>query len=273
MGSTKSSLGLVEPQSVGFNEKPRRTRTEIFSMDKLVEEIELKENHKNLEDDIKGRVEVKSCLGQYLLDAARLYEGMTNYRDKSLLRNYLCHDPPMQPRRTLDQAYYWTLKSTKNRDRDQVVYRATTAKPEDFHRYDYSAEGKAKGWKEHEDFGIKPGECHDCNTNIKKLSRIIMVDQLWMWILDKKTIITCFPKRYGTNKQDPSGVHRSIRARLEDRNGLEQVRSVFDLALIIIDECSNTFFNRTKTSDLQPQLIDEFSNAIGNIVSMNSYYA
>ncbi|XXH04173.1 hypothetical protein Hte_010586 [Hypoxylon texense] len=258
-----ASLGLAKRQPPQLD----RTRmpTDLTTMDNVVEGFDL---HKKLKVDIHGRLEIRSALGQYLLDAARLYEGMTNYRDKSLLRKYLPHSPPrMQPRRTLDQAYYWTLKSTRNRDRDQVIYRATTAKPEAFHRYEYNNEGKGEGegkWPAHEEFEIR-GECQDCKTNIRKLSRVIMVDQLWMWILDRKTIITCFPRRYGTNKQDSSGVHKSIRVRLED-NASEQIRSVFDLALIILDECSNTFFNRTKTSDLQPQLIDEFSNAIGNIM-------
>ncbi|KAI0006728.1 hypothetical protein F4779DRAFT_549192 [Xylariaceae sp. FL0662B] len=213
-----------------------------------------------LPTDENGRVQVVNLLGQYLLDAARLYEGITNYRDKKLLRKFLSEDPPLHPRRTLDQAYYWTLDSTRNRDRDQVVYRGTTAKPEDFHKYDY----EAGVWTKHKAFGIE-GECDECRLNIQKLSRVIMVDQLWMWILDAKTIITCFPKRYGANKQDPSGVHKSIRVRLQD-NGPGQIRSVFDLALIIIDECSNTFFDRTRTVDPQPQVIDAFLTAIGNIM-------
>ncbi|KAI1778572.1 hypothetical protein F4818DRAFT_456368 [Hypoxylon cercidicola] len=256
------SLGLAKRRSLDFDLK--RVPTDLSTMDRVVEGFDL---HRKLKVDIHGRlkIEPKGSLGQYLLDAARLYEGMTNYRDKSLLRKYLPHNPPlMQPRRTLDQAYYWTLKSTRNRDRDQVIYRATTAKPDDFHRYEYNEDTKEGKWPTHDELEIK-GECQDCKTNIRKLSRVIMVDQLWMWILDRKTIITCFPRRYGTNKQDSSGVHKSIRVRLED-NASEQIRSVFDLALIILDECSNTFFNRTKTSDLQPQLIDEFSNAIGNIM-------
>lgn len=40
-------------------------------------------------------------LGQYLIDSARLYEGITNYRDKKLLHKYLHVDPPIHPRRTL----------------------------------------------------------------------------------------------------------------------------------------------------------------------------
>lgn len=118
-----------------------------------------------------------------------------------------------------------------------------------------------------------------------------MVDQLWMWILDEQTIIKCFPKRYGVNKRDSSGVHKSIRSRLKGLRK-DHIRTVFDLALIILSECSNTFFDRTKTQvgdnlvsklpftvpniantrslqDRQPQVMDIFSESIGNVVSLS----
>lgn len=205
---------------------------------------------------------VKHKLGQYLLDAARLYEGVSNYRDKKLIQKYLADEPVcMHPRRTLDQAYYWTLNDTHGRDRDQVVYRSTTANPGSFHEYS-SVQCK---WPKHEEYHIH-GTCLECKANIRKVSRVIMVDQLWMWILDAKTIITCFPKRYGVHKHDPSGVHKAIRTRI--RMGHYQIRSVFDLALIILDESTNIFFDRTKTGERQPQVIDAFSTAIGNVVSI-----
>lgn len=209
-------------------------------------------------------------LGQYLLDAARLFEAMSGYRDKKLLQTFLMVDPPMHPRRTLDQAYYWSLNTTNSRDRDQVVYRATTADPLKFHRWDpdrciwtgHDREEKLTSARRNE---LKHETCPDCTDNIRKISRVVMVDQLWMWVLDEKTIITCFPKRYGANKHDTSGVHKSVRMRMAE--GRHSVRSVFDLALVIFEECSNTFFDRTRTSDKQPQVLDEFSEAIGNIVS------
>ncbi len=190
---------------------------------------------------------------------SKLHEGMANYRDKMLLNKYLPHDPPLHPRRTLDQAFYWTLRSTQKRDCDQVVFRGTTAKPDDFYRFDF----KTKTWPKHEEYEIK-GTCPECTVNIQKLSRVIMVDQLWIWILDEKTIITCFPKRYGANKNDASGIHKSIRSGVEE---IGSVYTVFELGLIIIDECSKTFFDRTRTLDRRPQVINEFSRAIGNIVS------
>ncbi|KAM0327166.1 hypothetical protein ACHAQA_006297 [Verticillium albo-atrum] len=219
-------------------------------------------NQKGLHVDRNGRILLsplnkKRNIGQLLLDAARLYEAMSSFRDRMVLKKYLYHEPPLHPRRTLDQAYYWTLNTTKSRDRDQVVYRATTAKQQDFHQF---VDGKCS---EHEELDGKP--CRICTSGIKKISRVVMVDQLWMWILDEKTIITSFPKRYGTQKYDHSGVHKAIRTKLDNARP-NQIRSVFDLGLLVIDECSNTFFDRARTTDRQPQVIDQFSEAIGNVV-------
>ncbi|KAK2613268.1 hypothetical protein N8I77_000191 [Diaporthe amygdali] len=64
---------------------------------------------------------------------------------------------PFQPRRTLDQYFYSHLDNTAHRDRDQVVY-----------RYTKNEEGK-----------------------------IFMVDQMWLWIINGDTLITCIPNRWG----------------------------------------------------------------------------
>lgn len=69
--------------------------------------------------------------------------------DEKLLRAHLQGERPVHVRRTLDQSYYWTLRDTQTRDRDQVVYRATN--------------------KTHQN---------------PRQPRIVMVDQLWLWILD-----------------------------------------------------------------------------------------
>ncbi|KAI8944242.1 hypothetical protein F4801DRAFT_572457 [Xylaria longipes] len=228
----------------------------LESVDDLPGVVKAKmQEHKN---ERVPRFNSKNALGYYLLAAAHLYEGMTTYRDRMVLRKFLPQEPPIHPRRTLDQAYYWTLKSTKKRDRDQVIYRGTTATRDSFHHYDE----EKNEWPEHEELTSR--DCRTCRTNIRKVSRVIMVDQLWMWILDAKTLITCFPRRYGANKQDYSGVHKSIRTSLENL-GSNNIRTVFELALIVLDECTTTFFDRTKSLDRRPQVIDEFSKAIGKI--------
>jgi len=79
------------------------------------------------------------------------------------------------------------------------------------------------------------------------------------------TIITSFPRRWGRNKPDPSGVHKGIRDRLDDLQEGD-IKSVYDLASIIIDQCSRVFFDRTKPIDERPEVLDIFANAIANVV-------
>lgn len=44
-----------------------------------------------------------------------------------------------------------------------------------------------------------------------------------------------------------------------------QINSIYDLALVIIDECSKVIFDRTKP-DLRPEVVDIFGSAISKIV-------
>jgi len=110
-------------------------------------------------------VSSKQALGLLLLRAASLLESMEFHVEEQLVHKYLHNDPPLHPRRTLDQSYYGALKSTGARDRDQVVYRGTT--PEE-HECSYDS-----------------STCAQCAEDIRKVPRLIMVDQLWLWILDE----------------------------------------------------------------------------------------
>jgi hypothetical protein len=119
---------------------------------------------------ISGGLTPKTALGQVLYRAALLHEAMEYYQEQELLKEYLHHNPPLHPRRTLDQSYYWTLKTTENRDRDQVVYRGTAPKKE----------------FQHDGGHVKSG-CEQCFIDIRKVPRVVMVDQLWLWILNGST--------------------------------------------------------------------------------------
>jgi hypothetical protein len=116
----------------------------------------------------------QSILGKVLLLAAALYEELDAYTDEKMFRHYLTSIPPLHPRRTLDQSYYWTLRDTRSRDRDQVVYRGTAPSPKLLH---HGCRKKAS----------KDAPCPQCQENARKVPRVIMVDQLWMWILDEST--------------------------------------------------------------------------------------
>ncbi|KAH8594211.1 hypothetical protein B0O99DRAFT_687855 [Bisporella sp. PMI_857] len=178
---------------------------------------------------VQGKRVKRSALAEYLLQIARLHDAMDVEYDVRILRDHLHQDPPLHLRRTLDQSYYWKIADTDMRDKDQVVYRATK-------------EGK----------------------NILRTSRIIMVDQLWLYVLDDNTIISFFPRRWGRNKPDWSGVHKGIRSLLAHLH-VGQIESVYDLALLIMDQCSTVFFDSTKSVDERPELLDIFTNALSYI--------
>lgn len=246
--------------------------------------------------DEHGVLQPRTRLAQIFVKAARLCEQMATYPDRQILEEYLFKDPALHPRRTLDQAYFWRLRNTRLRDRDQVVYRYTNG--ETAHKYrpqppvdlkdgrsirslnsrqanhfrHLPPEGAEErwAWKRHGHFEENNG-CDQCSEDIKKTSKVIMVDQLWMWILDQNTILTCFPQRYGTSDNDPFGVHQAIRTRMKDRSDPDnQIRSVFDIALIIVDECFSTLFHRAETADARPQVLDVFAESIGHVVSSQS---
>ncbi|KAK7994357.1 hypothetical protein PG991_015945 [Apiospora marii] len=203
----------------------------------------------------EGRLTSNSPLGQYLLDAARLFNYMAEYRDTNVLRRYLMSEMPLYPRRTLEQGSHWTLRQARNNGREQVLYRATN--PIIPHLYN----PETRKWPDHEFAG--DGDCIECREDSRKVASIVMVDQLWMWVLDANTIITCFPDQYGIQDYD-WGIHKSIRARAQNTGS--QLSSVFELGLIIIDECSNAAFGNTKATSNQYELVDVFSLEIEKLV-------
>jgi hypothetical protein len=85
-----------------------------------------------------------AALSKYLWEAAVLMNIMDEYADELLLRKEIFPKSQIQLRRTLHQSYRWTTGSLG--DRDQVVYRETSGR--------------------------------------RGRPRLLMVDQLWMWILD-----------------------------------------------------------------------------------------
>ncbi|KAG4437373.1 hypothetical protein IFR05_007137 [Cadophora sp. M221] len=46
-----------------------------------------------------------------------------------------------------------------------------------------------------------------------------------------------------------------------------EINSGYDLALIIIDQCTKVFFNRSISVDQRPKVVDMFASAIGNIMN------
>jgi len=115
--------------------KPKNKTLDRSLTDLLPRFTKLPPSEIEVEADGHLRLNNKHPLGQYLIDAARLYEAMSTFRDKQLIEKYLYNNPPLHPRRTLDQSHYWTLKTTKARDKDQVVYRGTAMNLDMCHKF------------------------------------------------------------------------------------------------------------------------------------------
>ncbi|OPB38524.1 hypothetical protein A0O28_0016300 [Trichoderma guizhouense] len=124
-------------------------------------------------------------------------------------------EPPLHIRRTLDQSYFSIVEDTVDRDTDQVVYRQTRARKEN-HETQHKDEKAATSstslnttspHTQHvESTAVSrtlvtgPGSTttsSDTATKKKKekmtklvgVTRVVMVDQLWMWILGEATLI------------------------------------------------------------------------------------
>ncbi|KAI1775924.1 ankyrin repeat and protein kinase domain-containing protein 1 [Hypoxylon cercidicola] len=145
--------------------------------------------------------------------------------DLQLLNGYLNHQRPLHIRRTLDQYFYSGIE-TAARDKDQVVSRYC----------------KRNHWQE----------------------RMLMVDQLWLWIIGKDLVITCFAKRWGQPKNDPLNVLDSI---IEETVNTTQapVTSAYHLATLIFNTCCN-IFDRPRV-DRAYQFLDMFESSTGLIIN------
>lgn len=109
--------------------------TNMKSLTSTVERMFLPEGvSTNVGIDETGRLQVRSELGQYLIDAARLFEAMSMMKDRQMVERYLFHESPFHPRRTLRQCINRGFKSTVSRDKDQTVCQETSCDFEPFYR-------------------------------------------------------------------------------------------------------------------------------------------
>ncbi|TVY37959.1 Ankyrin [Lachnellula occidentalis] len=149
--------------------------------------------------------------------------------DEMLIRAHLSTSTvSLHIRRTLDQSFYHNI-DTQHRDLDQVV-----------HRY------QTKDNRSDEDIDPK----------------LVMVDQMWMWVLGKNLVVTAFPQRWQQPKNDPLNVLDSIIEDINDKTR-EPVRSVHDIAMIVTSRCTGVF-DRHRMGDEDYQFLDMFESSIGN---------
>jgi Mg2+ and Co2+ transporter CorA len=185
--------------------------------------FETNKRRQEMQEAIKRAEKVQSPFRPYLTKAATY--------DEMLIRAHLTTSTvSLHVRRTLDQSFYHNI-DTESRDQDQVVYR-------------YQTKGR-----DADDPTFDP--------------KVVMVDQLWMWILGKDLIVTSFPQRWQQPKNDPLNILDNI---IEDINSKtrEPVRCVYDLAMVITNRCSGVFAHH-RMGDEEYQFLDMFESSIGSV--------
>ena len=153
-------------------------------------------------------------------------KGHSSEKDLALLEAHL--DTPehsLHIRRTLDQSFYHHV-NTDIRDNDQVIHRFQ----EDILKCD------------HDD------------------AKIIMVDQLWMWVIGKRLIVTSFPERWNQPKTDPANLLEYVLSIIELDNR-DPIRGVYELAMIISGRCYGAF-DRHGVGSEEPHFLDMFEGWI-----------
>ncbi|KAI6608252.1 hypothetical protein MCOR04_000278 [Pyricularia oryzae] len=149
--------------------------------------------------------------------------------DELLIHGYINNNPPLHPRRTLDQFFYHGI-DTALRDEDQVVYRY-------------------------------------CKLHRQEV-KVFMVDQLWLWVLSRDLVITCFPQRWNQPKQDPLNMLDGI---IEETNAKTRppVQTVYDLAMLITNRCAG-LFDRHRLDSQEFQFLDIFESSVGRVTNRES---
>ena len=172
--------------------------------------------------------------------------------EAQLIWSYLGCEPPVHFRRTLDQYGYPNLRSTIARDDDQMLWKRTRRPAridEQLKEYLQSAQDDP----DNEDIG----EFLDGN--------VLMVDQLWLWIVDQKTVVTFFPNQEAATSEgklfEQSNLHRSI---YNELNGdlSRRFETAGDLAALIMLHAVTVLLDKTLNHDLQVLRIFEESISI-----------
>ena len=173
-------------------------------------------------------------------------------RSKSMVHKiiwqHLTSDRPVHCRRTLDQYGYPSLRNTAVRDADQILYKRTKPKP--------SAESSQQPpVKEKLSSRSSAGRRNGSSGNDDNAAKVLMVDQLWLWIMDNQTVITFFAAK--EKEENDNGLSREGDLRSEiyqDINGdfANQCADPLDFAALAVMHAIKAMFNdNVKDRDLQ----------------------
>jgi Mg2+ and Co2+ transporter CorA len=179
--------------------------------------------------------------------------------EHKLIWQYLTSDGPVHCRRTLDQYGYPSLRNTAVRDRDQILYKWTRVdqqvpqEPGSIPKLPprRSPAGQAT---------VQPPADND------EAAKVLMVDQLWLWILDKSTVVTFFASKEQEEKDRSLRGEGNLRNEIyRDINGdlANQCADPFDFAALAVYHAVKVLLDRTIDRNLQVfEIFEEYINIL-----------
>ncbi|KAI9782817.1 MAG: hypothetical protein M1839_004568 [Geoglossum umbratile] len=185
---------------------------------------------------------------------------------------FLGHDPPFNCRRTLDQFGYPSLHDTRARDDDQMLYKMTK-KRRKLHAHASSPPQQSAETDEDvsddEPQKIRShkkvdGEGGDSVGDLLD-GTVLMVDQLWLWIISDQTTVTFFPRRQ--SRPTEGRLYRQADLRNSIYNEVNgdlgrRCENSFELAALVTLHAVTVLFEHSSHSDLEVFRIFEESISI-----------
>ncbi|KAH7165649.1 hypothetical protein EDB81DRAFT_779970 [Dactylonectria macrodidyma] len=177
---------------------------------------------------------------------------------------FLGHDPPLNCRRTLDQYGYPSLRDTRSRDDDQMLYKLTKERGRmmgeqawlDRHGSSSSAEtggSASKRSKTSQTDGDQSPEEGDAEDDVLN-GNVLMVDQLWLWAIDSHTLLSFFPKREGDAIEGPLYQQADLRDSIFNEVNVDltrQCENALDLAALAALHAVSVLLDRSSHPDLE----------------------
>ena len=168
--------------------------------------------------------------------------------EHKLIWQHLTSDQPVHCRRTLDQYGYPSLRNTSVRDADQILYKRT--------RHDADAQPPRELSMKHRLQSSRAAASRQSSmpNNHNTVAKVLMVDQLWLWIVDNKTVITFFAPKEREENDGGLWKEGDLRSEIyQDINGdyANQCADPYDFAALAVFHAVKALLERTTDRNLQ----------------------
>ncbi|KAF9771549.1 hypothetical protein IL306_010812 [Fusarium sp. DS 682] len=194
--------------------------------------------------------------------------------ESQVIWEFLGHDPPLNCRRTLDQFGYPSLRDTRSRDDDQMLYKLTKERtcapglgPGLHEQISNSSSGSSGSGSRRSKTSSQDGNEEDSEDAILN-GNVLMVDQLWLWVIDSRksfvpvvdaadipdTLLSFFPKREGDAIEGPLYQQADLRDSIFNEVNVDltrQCENALDLAALAVLHAVTVLLDRSSHPDLE----------------------